>query len=168
MDNYKANKGLAVPAALILTLLAATASITMLNAQQLFGTLEDHVGHHRSSIEHHLGRPMYTARSWKQGIRQSVRTGGLKMNHTQMTCTDLKSGYGLGSTPNDRILIWTDDEAFLTHAHERTRGRLSEIDMPTAIAIDFPKPIWIARLDHTNMVIEVNEIRPSFVVFDQD
>ena len=162
------HKGLAAPAVLMICILTATAGVTFLNTQNLFSSFHDAVGLDRSAIEQRMGPPRYTARSWEQGIRQSVRTGGLKMNHSQVTFTDLKPGRKIGSTPNDRILIWTDDEHFLEYADNVTHGHLSQLDMPTSIAINFPKSVWVAQLDHTNTVIAIHDLRPSFVVVHQD
>ena len=166
MHYHIAKKGLAVPAVLMICILTATAGVAFLKTQGLCSTPHDAVGKDRSAIEEFMGPPLYTARDWELGIRQSVRTGGLKMNHTQVTFMDLKPGRRIGSTPNDRFLIWTDDKSFLEYAENVTRGHLSELDMPTSIAIDFPKSVWVAQLDHTNVVITVNELRPSFVVTD--
>ncbi len=168
MRYLPAHRGATIPALLIITFLATAGGVTWLNSGDLFSTPYDAVGRDRAHLVQEMGEPICTARSWAPEIRESIRTGGLRMNHTQATFTALKPARGIGSTPNDRILIWTTDKNFTRYAEEVTRGRLSKRDMPTGIAIDLPETVWIAHLDHTNTVISLQETRPSFVVVHPD
>lgn len=124
----------------------------------------DLLGASRSELETRYGRAMFSARDWELNTRESVRTGGLRMQHTELTLHALKPGRGYGSSPTHRVLIWTEDESVLNFAYRVTRGSLKEYDFPTAIAIDHPGRVRLVELNEHSCVTKVQEIRPAYVV----
>lgn len=159
-------RGAAAPFAILIVLFAIGGTITWMRSASVARTDSDLLGASRTELETRYGRAMFTARKWKLGTRESVRTGGLRMQHTKLTLHALKPGRGLGSSPTHRILLWIEDDTVLDFAQRVTRGSLREYDFPTSIAVDHPGRIRLVELDDRSRVSQVEEIRPAFVIAD--
>ena len=153
-----------VPIALAILVLALGGISAWMHDASVQRTDSDLLGSSRAQLESRFGRVPYTARDWSLGNRQSVRKGGLRMQHTELTLHGIRPGRGLGSSPAQKILIWSDDEAVSEFAHRVTRGSLKEYDFPTGIAVQQPGRIRVVELDEESRVCGVHEVRPAFVV----
>ena len=153
-----------IPLALITLVVAITGTSAWMHKASIDRTDSDLLGSSRQQLEARFGRVPFTAQEWDLGNRQSIRKGGLRMQHTQITFRNIRPGRGLGSSPAHKILFWPEDEMVNSFAQRITRGSLKEYDIPMGIAVEQPGPIRVVVLDEDARVSSVHEIRPAFVV----
>ena len=168
MSTSKRMYAAGTPIALLIVILAILATVIWMRDASMDRNDTDLIGVSRQQLESRYGRAMFTARTWELGTRESVRTGGLSMKHTQLTLHTLKPGKGLGSSPAHRVLIWADDDTVIEFAEKVTRGAMKMYDFPMGVAVNNPGRVRLVELNERAKVSNVHEIRPAFVVADPE
>ena len=118
------------------------------------------VGFTRSEAEAALGVANFCADSWVPSERESIRRGGLRMQHTQVVFKQARTH------DNSRVGIWNSGPDLTAFVERISSGDLCVHDFPLGIALDRPPSILIAQFGSNGRIESTTMIRPSFVIIE--
>ena len=129
----------------------------------------DMIGRHWRSLAGAWGHPDCTARSVRIGTRASAertdrREGDLLIPHLELVFESPAPASGPLADNAHRFLIWSDDATVDRYARRVTLGDLRDVRMETRIAVDRARPVRVVRIDADGRVIDIQSVRPVFVM----